>query len=139
MLSVSTLGFFLGIKKANLHVISFFQRRIKEDVMQSLPAPMLSVMGIFSPLFSYPTYQNLLLLTFGHILCKGRRTITEVLKQLGLKNVKNFSKYHDVFSKAKWPVLGASKLLFLKMTQLIKGKILLSIDSTIERRKGSKY
>lgn len=106
--------------------------------MLSLPAPMLTIMGIFSPLFSQPTYQNLLLLTFGHLLCKGRRTITEILKQLGLKNIKNFSKYHDVFSQAKWSALNASKVLLLKLVTLANSKIVVSIDSTVERRKGPK-
>lgn len=106
--------------------------------MQNLPIFMLTVMEIFSPLFSNPTYQNLLLLTFGHILCKGRRTITEILKLLGLKNIKNYSKYHDVFSQSKWSALNASKALFLKLISIANGKIVVSIDSTVERRKGPK-
>jgi DDE superfamily endonuclease len=106
--------------------------------MNYLPASMLTVMGIFSPLFSNPTFQNFLLLTFGHILCRGRRTITEILRQLGLTNIKNFSKYHEVFSKAKWSALDASKILFLNLVSISKGKIVISIDSTIERRKGEK-
>lgn len=103
-----------------------------------LPAPMLTAMRIFSPVFSAPTYQNLLLLLFGHILCKGRRTIAEVLRQLGLKNTKNFSKYHEVFSKAKWSPIAVARVLFLKLVTLSQGTILISIDTTVERRKGPK-
>jgi len=106
--------------------------------MFHLPAPMLTALRIFSPVFSTSTYQNLLLLVFGHILCKGRRTVTEVLRQLGLKNTKNYSKYHEVFSKAKWSALAASRALFLKLITLSQSNILVSIDSTIERRKGPK-
>lgn len=106
--------------------------------MLSLPVQIIAVMHIFSPLFSSPTFHNLLLLTFGHILCKGRRTTTELLKQLGLKNVRNFSKYHDVFSKARWSALDGAKVLFLKLVSLTNGNIVISIDSTIERRKGCK-
>jgi hypothetical protein len=106
--------------------------------MFHLPASMLSAMEIFSPVFSTSTYQNLLLLVFGHILCKGRRTVTEVLRQLGLKNTKNFSKYHEVFSKAKWSALATARALFLKLITLSQGNILVSIDSTVERRKGPK-
>ena len=106
--------------------------------MFHLPAPMLTALRIFSPVFSTSTYQNFLLLVFGHILCKGRRTVTEVLRQLGLKHTKNFSKYHEVFSKAKWSALAASRALFLKLITLSQGNILVSIDSTVERRKGPK-
>ena len=106
--------------------------------MFHLPASMLTALKIFSPVFSAPTYQNLLMLLFGHVLCKGRRTVTQVLRQLSLKNIKNFSKYHEVFSKAKWSPLAAAKVLFLKLITLSQHNILVSIDSTVERRKGPK-
>jgi hypothetical protein len=106
--------------------------------MCNLPVPMIIVMTIFSPLFSNPTYQNLLTITFGHILCKGRRTIADILRQVGLRNVKNFSKYHEFLNRAKWSAFTGSKILLLKLVSLTTGPILISIDSTVERRKGTK-
>ena len=107
--------------------------------MFDLPAPMLSVLSIFLPLFfSQPSYINFLELFQGHILCKGKRTISEILKSLGLRNVKNYSRYHDFFRKAKWSSLKGSQILFLYIISLIPGEIIISVDSTVERRKGPK-
>lgn len=99
---------------------------------------MLTVLSIFLPLFSTPTYRNFLFLFTAHTLCKGRRTVTELLKRMGLRNIKNFSRYHEFFSKAKWSPLRAAEILFIRLVSLAGGEILISIDSTIERRKGPK-
>jgi DDE superfamily endonuclease len=107
--------------------------------MFDLPAAMLSVLSIFLPLFfSKPSYMNFLELLQGHILCKGKRTISEILKSLGLRNIKNYSRYHDFFRKAKWSTLKGAEILLLYIVSLIPGEIEISVDSTVERRKGSK-
>jgi len=106
--------------------------------MSNLPAPILSVLSIFLPLFSLPSFYNFLLLFQGHLLCKGRRTITELLKRIGFRNIKNYSKYHDFFRKAKWSSLEGAQILFMKLILLVPGDITVSIDSTVERRKGPK-
>jgi hypothetical protein len=106
--------------------------------MPNLPSYMISVLSAFLPLFSAPTYRNFLLLFGGHILCKGRRTVTNILKQVGLRHVKNFSKFHEFFSKAKWSPVQGAKILFLRLAALSSLEILISVDSTVERRKGPK-
>jgi hypothetical protein len=100
---------------------------------------MLSVLSIFLPLFfSKPSYMNFLELLQGHILCRGKRTISEILKSLGLRNIKNYSRYHDFFRKAKWSPLKSAEILLLYIVSLIPGEIEISVDSTVERRKGPK-
>ena len=107
--------------------------------MFDLPAAMLSVLSIFLPLFcSQSSYINFLELFQGHILCKGKRTISEILKHLGLRNVKNYSRYHDFFRKAKWSSLQGTQILFLYIVSLIPGEIIISVDSTVERRKAGR-
>ena len=106
--------------------------------MSSLPAPIIACLSIFLPLFSQPSFLKLLLLFQGHILCNGRRTIADILKRLGLRNIKNYSKYHDFFKKSKWSALKGAEILFLKLVTLVPGEIKVSIDSTVERRKGPK-
>jgi len=81
---------------------------------------------------------NFLELLQGHILCKGKRTISEILKSLSLRNVKNYSRYHDFFRKAKWSTLKGAEILLLYIVSLIPGDIEISVDSTVERRKGPK-
>lgn len=106
--------------------------------MPDLPSSMITVLSIFLPMFSQPSFHNFMLLFYGHILCKGRRTVTELLKRVGLRHIKNFSKYHDFFRKAKWSSLKGAQILFLRLVALVPGEILVSIDSTVERRKGPK-
>lgn len=106
--------------------------------MLDLPASMISALSIFLPLFSQPSYFNFLLLFQGHILCKGKRTVCEVLKNLNLREVKNYSRYHDFFRKAKWSALNGSKILVLKLVSLTPSSVTFSFDTTVERRKGPK-
>ena len=107
--------------------------------MFDLPTSMLSVLSIFLPLFfSKSSYMNFLELFQGHILCKGKRTISEILKNLGLKKVKNYSRYHDFFRQAKWSILKGAEILLLYTVSFIPGEIEISVDSTVERRKGPK-
>jgi hypothetical protein len=106
--------------------------------MTHLPQAILSVFAIFSQLFSRSVFKNALQLFQGHILCKNRRTIAEILRQIGLKDIKNYSKYHWVLSGAKWCAVRGSKTLLFALTKLCQKDILISMDSTIERRKGPK-
>lgn len=106
--------------------------------MTNLPTTMIQSLAIFLPLFSQPTYQSFLFLFHAHVLCKGRRTITEMLKRMDLRQIKNYSKYHDFFSKAKWSALNGSKILLLKLVSLTPAAVTFSFDTTMERRKGPK-
>jgi hypothetical protein len=108
--------------------------------MLDLPAPIINVLAIFSPLFSQPVYKNVVLLFLGHILCKDRRTIADILRRLHLKNLKNFSKFHWVLSGAKWSSLQGARILFTTLINLVPlgNEIFLVFDSTLERRKGPK-
>jgi hypothetical protein len=105
-----------------------------------LPAEILNILALFSPLFSQPVYKNAVQLFLGHILCKDRRTIADILRCLHLKNLKNFSKFHWVLSGAKWSALQAAKILFITLVKLVPldRDIILVFDSTLERRKGPK-
>ncbi|MFI5334463.1 MAG: transposase [Chlamydiales bacterium] len=109
--------------------------------MLDLSDAILSTFSLFSPLFSRPIDRNVRLLFLGHILCKGRRTIADVLRCLHLENIKNFSKFHWVLSGAKWCAFQGAKILLLEIARSFSGseeELLISIDTTIERRKGCK-
>lgn len=107
--------------------------------MPDLPATILHVLSLFSPLFSKPVYKNALLLFVGHILTKGHRTIADILRTLNLHHIKNFSKFHWVLSGAKWSGLKASRLLFNAIiTNFSQEEIVIPIDTHVERRKGER-
>jgi len=105
-----------------------------------LTEEIVSVLSHFSCLFTYPTWKNIQTLFTGAILCRGPRQITKILRSLGLSQEKNFSRYHNVLSRAKWNGLTASKILFgLLLSFLPKDfPILIVVDETLERRRGKK-
>lgn len=107
--------------------------------MLDLPVPILNILAIFSPLFSKPIYKNVLLLFVGHVLTKGRRTIADILRTLHLHRLQNFSRFHWVFSHAKWSALKASSILFAEIVNMFTPEeVIIPIDTHVERRKGEK-
>ena len=106
--------------------------------MNSLPAFILSVLLPFATLFSKPSWKKALTLMLGALICKGKRTVCSALRAMGLGNDRGFAKYHHLLNRCKWSTLEASKILFLMLLALVPGPIVLSVDETLERRKGKK-
>ncbi|NDH68911.1 MAG: hypothetical protein EBY22_13605, partial [Gammaproteobacteria bacterium] len=87
-----------------------------------------------------PTWKNINTLLVGAILCRGARRITSILRVMGLSEIKNFSKFHRVLSRARWDSLAASKILFGLLIKLLPSDwpIIIAVDETLERRRGKK-
>jgi len=100
----------------------------------------ISVLSAFAPLFTKPTWKNINTLLIGAILCRGARRITNILRVMGLSEVKNFSKYHRVLSRTQWNSLIASKILLGLLIKLLPESwpIIVAVDETLERRRGKK-
>jgi hypothetical protein len=79
-------------------------------------------------------------LLIGAILAPGKRTVTSVLRIMGLSQEKQFQNFHRVLSRAKWSSLLISSLLMGMLINAFvpQGPILLGLDDTIERRRGDK-
>jgi hypothetical protein len=79
-------------------------------------------------------------LVIGAILCPGTRTVSAILRVMGLSEERNYSKYHRVLSRAVWSArkAGGQLLKLLLDTFLPSGVVVMGIDDTIERRKGKK-
>lgn len=123
------------------HLITFNRLKLKGDnIVHDLPRAIINILMNFAPLFSRTVFLNICLLFKAHILSKGRRTITDMLRLLGLQDDRKFSKFHRIFYGAKWSGLQASQILFKLLYKLISSneEILIAIDSTIERRRGAK-
>jgi hypothetical protein len=96
----------------------------------------LRVILLFQRLFSKPVFRHVKLLLAGAVLSPGKRTVSAVLRIVGLKAEKNFHKYHRVLSLVEWSALEAGRIL-LKMLLacfLPVGEIIIGIDETLERR-----
>lgn len=79
-------------------------------------------------------------LVTGAILARGQRTVTAVLRVMGLGDEPHFVNYHRVLQRAVWSSLAVSgTLLFLLVQTFVPtGPLLIGGDDTIERRWGLK-
>ncbi len=64
--------------------------------MSTLPPTIIRVISTFGPLFSRRVFQYVEVLLIGAILTPGRRTITSVLRIMGLQHTRQFQNYHRV-------------------------------------------
>jgi DDE superfamily endonuclease len=106
--------------------------------MLSLPIAFSSAIGVFAPVFSRPVWQHVKVLMTGAVLAPGQRTVTAILRIMGLSAAPNFQTYHRVLNRAVWSPLYASRLLLRLLVAVFvpKGVILFGLDDTIERRRG---
>ncbi len=108
--------------------------------MQLLPADIVAFLAPFAPLFSRPVWRHVQVLLAGAILAPGRRMGSSALRAVGLGNLAQFQRDHRVLNRAIWSGLGASRILLglLVATFAPSGPLVVGIDETIERRRGTK-
>lgn len=108
--------------------------------MPTLQAEYIMMMGAFARLFSKRIWEHAKILLLGAILSPAERTVTAVLRVMGLSWEKHFQNYHRVLNRAVWSSLEASRILLgLLMNAFARsGPVILGLDDTIERRRGAK-
>jgi DDE superfamily endonuclease len=99
---------------------------------------LVGLLQTFTPLFSqrvWPCAQALLL---GAILAPGKRTVSSILRVLGLSTIAHFQNYHRVLNRAQWSARLGARLLFEELTDAFasSGPLVFGLDETIERRWG---
>lgn len=106
--------------------------------MTTLPPRFVPVIVAFAPLFRQRTWRHARALLVGAILAPGVRTVTSVLRILGLAREHRFCRYHRVLSRAVWSPRAASRILLGLLVRAFAptGPVVLGIDDTIERRRG---
>jgi len=106
--------------------------------MLTLPIAFSSAIGVFAPVFSRPVWQHVKVLMTGAVLAPGQRTVTAILRIMGLSAAPNFQTYHRVLHRAVWSPLHASRLLLRLFVAVFvpRGVVLCGLDDTIERRRG---
>lgn len=105
----------------------------------SLPEPIIALLASFQPVFTNPTWQKVLVLLIGTLLARGRRTVTVALRQMGLEQTPQFSKYHHLLNRAQWSPRQLSRCLLNVLVETFVqagGSLELVIDETLERRAG---
>ena len=110
--------------------------------MRTLSAELLSLIVVFQPLFTKPTWENAKALLLGAMLQRGKRTVTACLRVVGLGDEEHFQNCHRVLNRAKWSALDAARvllgLIILAFALVIQEVIVLAADDTIERRRGKR-
>lgn len=108
--------------------------------MPTLQTEYITMLGTFAKLFSKRIWGHAKILLLGAILCPAERTVTAVLRVMGLSGEKHFQNYHRVLNRAVWSSLEASRLLLGLLIQAFvrSGPVILGLDDTIERRRGAK-
>jgi hypothetical protein len=105
-----------------------------------LPTRFVPVILAFAGLFRQPTWRHARTLLVGAILAPGVRTVTSVLRVLGLARERRWVNYHRVLSRAVWSPRAAGFILLRLLLRAFApaGPLVFGIDDTIERRRGKR-
>ena len=108
--------------------------------MLRLPARFAEVILCFAPLFFQRSWRHAEMLLIGAILTPGQRTVTSILRMIGLGRERRFVNYHRVLNRAAWSGRAAARVLLgLLLDAFVpKGPVILGLDDTIERRRGKR-
>jgi DDE superfamily endonuclease len=85
--------------------------------MNLLPKEFLPLILAFAMLFSKPVWESVQILLVGSLLAPGKRTVSAVLRVMGLKDEPHFQNYHRVLSRAVWSSRQASRILLLQIIE----------------------
>ncbi len=105
-----------------------------------LPREVLAVIVRFAPLFSKSVWAYAQVLLIGAILAPGKRTVTSVLRVMGLSQERQFQNYPRMLSRAVWSSRAASRILLGLLVRAFAstGPVVMGLDDHIERRWGPK-
>lgn len=108
--------------------------------MSLLPKEFVPLIVTFASLFSKRVWSSAIVLLVGAILAPGKRTVSAILRVMGLEQSKHFQRYHRVLNRAVWSARRASKLLLQHLIDVFAqdGVLVMGIDDTIERRRGKR-
>jgi len=109
--------------------------------MLTLPKRIIQVLRCFEEAFSERVWEWGKVLLIGAILAPGERTVTAILRVMGLNQERQFQNYHRVLNRAKWSSRTLSRILLRLLILLFVPEdtpIVVGIYETIERRRGAK-
>lgn len=100
----------------------------------------IEMMIAFAPLFSQRVWPQALTLVIGALLAPGKRTVSQILRVMGVAEEPQFQRYHRVLNRAVWSSRQASRrlLALLVSTFATDGVVVMGLDDTIERRWGKR-
>ena len=109
--------------------------------MGALPKEIVRVLRVFEDVFSERVWDWVQVLVVGAMLTPGQRTVTAVLRVMGLSEERQYQNYHRVLNRACWSSRELSRrLLGLLVATFVPADapVVVGLDETIERRRGAK-
>jgi hypothetical protein len=111
------------------------------DVTLPVPVSLASLLAVFGPLFTAPSFRTFCGLACGFLAQAGRRTVCGMLAGAGLSRAWPHDRAHWFFSRARW----SADDLGLAVARLVAGLLVpagepvtVTIDDTLFRRRGKK-
>src|SRR5712691_2503581 len=101
--------------------------------MPKLPKRILHVLRHFECVFSERVWEWGKVLLIGAILAPGERTVTAILRVMGLATEKQFQNYHRVLNRAQWSSRALSRILLLLLVSIFvpaDAPIIVGLDET---------
>jgi hypothetical protein len=109
--------------------------------MGALPPEIVRLFRVFEDVFSERVWDWVQVLVVGAILTPGQRTVTAVLRVMGLREERQYQNYHRVLNRARWSSRELSRRLLLAVVAAFvpgDGPVVVGLDDTLERRRGAK-
>ena len=109
------------------------------DAVLPVPASLMALLAVFSPLFTAPSFRTFTGLACGFLAQSGKRTVCGMLTGAGLSRAWPHDRAHWFFSRARWTPddLGTAAAR-LVIALLVPGgdPVEVLIDDTLFRRRG---
>jgi len=106
-----------------------------------LPASLASLLAVFGPLFTAPSFRTFTALACGFLAQTGKRTVCGMLAGAGLSRAWPHDRAHWFFARARWNAdelgLAAAKLVVALLVPAGE-PVTVAIDDTLARRRGKK-
>jgi hypothetical protein len=107
--------------------------------MLDLPKAIIQVLRPLEPVFSERVWEWAKILLVGAILTPGQRTVSAVLRVMGLSDEAQYQNYHRVLNRAVWSSRSLSERLLRQVVAAfvpVDTPLVLGLDDHIERRRG---
>src|SRR2546429_6751302 len=111
------------------------------DAALPVPASLMTLLAVFSPLFTAPSFRTFTGLACGFLAQSGKRTVCGMLTGAGLSRIWPHDRAHYFFSRARWNPddlgIAVAKLVIALLAGDGEG-VEVVIDDTLFRRRGKK-
>src|SRR5690348_16218789 len=111
------------------------------DAAMPVPASLMTLLAVFAPLFTAPSFRTFAMLACGFFAHSGQRTVCGMLTGAGLSRLWPHDRAHYFFSRARWNPddlgIAAAKLVIALLVPEGEAVEVL-VDDTLFRRRGKK-